>query len=166
MIRAIVCVDKFWGIGKENDLLFSLPTDMKFFRMTTLGCPVVMGGNTLRSFPGGNPLKNRENIVLSRTQVRDDCIIVRSVDGLKEEMKKRKGRDLYVIGGAEIYRLLLPYCQEVLVTQVDADGGATAFFPKLDVDPSFTLVRQGERQEENGLSFRFTTYRNDGVLSL
>ena len=66
MIRAIVHVDKKWGIGKGNDMMFSLPKDMKFFRETTLNHTVVMGGNTLRSFPNQKPLKNRVNIVLSR----------------------------------------------------------------------------------------------------
>ena len=112
MIKAIVCVDENWGIGKDNDLLFSLPTDMKFFRQTTLGKTVVMGGNTLRSFPGGNPLKNRQNIVISRTQVREDCIIVPTMDALKEEMKAREAEEIFVIGGAQIYAMLLPYCHE------------------------------------------------------
>ena len=64
MIRAIVAVDEKWGIGKNNGLLFSLPEDMKFFRQTTSGKTVVMGYNTLLSFPGGKPLKNRVNVVL------------------------------------------------------------------------------------------------------
>ena len=110
MIRAIVHADKEWGIGKNNDMMFSLPKDMKFFRETTLGNTVVMGGNTLRSFPNGNPLKNRVNIVLSRGMERDDCIIVRSYEDLKKEMKSRQGEEIYVIGGGEIYRALLPYC--------------------------------------------------------
>ena len=78
MIRAIVHADKEWGIGKGNGMMFSLPKDMKFFRETTMNHVVVMGGNTLRSFPNAKPLKNRVNIVLSRGQVRDDCVIVRS----------------------------------------------------------------------------------------
>ena len=76
MIYAIVHADKQWGIGKDNDMMFSLPLDMKFFRQTTMGNTVVMGGNTLRSFPNGNPLKNRVNVVLSRSLNRDDCKIV------------------------------------------------------------------------------------------
>mgnify|MGYP003099383655 CR=1 FL=1 len=76
MIRAILHADKNWGIGKNNSLMFSIPKDMKFFRETTLGKTVVMGGNTLRSFPAGKPLKNRTNIVLSRGQVMDDCLVV------------------------------------------------------------------------------------------
>ena len=90
MIYAIVHADKEWGIGKGNDMMFSLPADMKFFRTTTMGHTVVMGGNTLRSFPGQNPLKNRTNIVLSRGTVRDDCVIVRTYDQLKEEIELQK----------------------------------------------------------------------------
>ena len=160
MIKAIVCVDKNWGIGKDNDLLFSLPSDMKFFRQTTLQKTVVMGGNTLRSFPGGNPLKNRTNIVISRTQVRDDCIIAPTMEDFLKEIKSRVDEDVYVVGGAQIYREMLPYCEEILVTKVDADGGATAFFPDLDEHPDFSCVDEGERREENGLSFRFTRYKN------
>ena len=108
MIKAIVHVYKECGIGKGNDMMFSLPKDMKFFRETTMGHTVVMGGNTLRSFPGQKPLKNRVNIVLSRGQVRDDCIIVRSYDELKTAMKARENEDIYVIGGGEVYKALLP----------------------------------------------------------
>ena len=73
-MRAIVVVDKVWGIGKGNDLLFSLPADMKHFRETTAGKVVVMGSNTLLSFPGGKPLKNRTNIVLwPDGPQREDC---------------------------------------------------------------------------------------------
>ena len=140
MIRAIVHVDKNWGIGKGNDMMFSLPKDMKFFRETTMGHTVVMGGNTLRSFPNGKPLKNRTNIVLSRGQVRDDCVIVRDFETLKSELSKRKNEEIYVIGGGVIYRELLPYCEEILVTKVNAVGGAEVFFPNLDENANFACV--------------------------
>ena len=160
MIRAIVHADKNWGIGKNNDMMFSLPKDMKFFRETTLGNVVVMGGNTLRSFPNAKPLKNRENIVLSRGQVRDDCIIVPDFDSLKKAMKEREDKDIYVIGGGVIYKELLPYCQEVLVTKVDAIGGAEVFFPNLDENADFELVYESEPIDDNGFTIRFTTYKN------
>jgi len=166
MIYAIVHADKEWGIGKGNDMMFSLPADMKFFRSTTMGHTVVMGGNTLRSFPNQKPLKNRVNIVLSRGQVRDDCIIVRSYDELKTEMKSRKNEDIYVIGGGEVYKELLPYCHEVLVTKVDAVGGAEVFFPNLDENPDFVCVDEGIPQEDNGYTIRFTRYRNTAVQNL
>lgn len=166
MIYAIVHVDKEWGIGKGNDMMFSLPGDMKFFRETTLGHTVVMGGKTLRSFPGQKPLKNRVNIVLSRGQVRDDCIIVRSYDELKSEMKKRDNEEIYVIGGGEIYREMLPYCHGAYVTKVEAVGGAEVFFPNLDENSDFVCVDEGEPVEDNGYTIRFTKYENTNVRSL
>ena len=166
MIRAIVHADKKWGIGKNNDMMFSLPKDMKFFRETTSGHTVVMGGNTLRSFPGGRPLKNRVNIVVSRGHVCDECVIVRDMDALKAEMKKRENEDIYVIGGGAIYKELLPYCHEALVTKVDADGGAEVFFPNLDEDKNFACVHESEPIDDNGNRIRFTTYKNKAVRSL
>ena len=166
MITAIVHVDKEWGIGKGNDMMFSIPKDMKFFRETTMGHTVVMGGNTLRSFPGQKPLKNRVNIVLSRGQVRDDCVIVRSYEELKKELKARENEEIFIIGGGEIYKALLPYCHFALVTKVDAVGGAEVFFPNLDKTENFVCVDEGEPMEDNGYTIRFTTYKNTSVLPL
>ena len=166
MITAIVHVDKEWGIGKGNDMMFSIPKDMKFFRETTMGHTVVMGGNTLRSFPGQKPLKNRVNIVLSRGQVRDDCVIVRSYEELKKELKARENEEIFIIGGGEIYKALLPYCHFALVTKVDAVGGAEVFFPNLDKTENFVCVDEGEPIEDNGYTIRFTTYKNTSVLPL
>lgn len=160
MIRAIVHADKEWGIGKGNGMMFSLPKDMKFFRETTMNHVVVMGGNTLRSFPNAKPLKNRVNIVLSRGQVRDDCVIVRSYEELFKAMKAHEKEEIYVIGGGEVYRELLPYCEEVLVTKVDAVGGAEVFFPNLDENPDFQCVDEGEPVDDNGSTIRFTRYKN------
>ena len=166
MIRAIVHADKEWGIGKGNGMMFSLPKDMKFFRETTMNHVVVMGGNTLRSFPNAKPLKNRVNIVLSRGQVRDDCVIVPSYEELFKAMKAHEKEEIYVIGGGEVYRELLPYCEEVLVTKVDAVGGAEVFFPNLDENPDFQCVDEGEPVDDNGLTIRFTRYKNLKIRKL
>ena len=166
MITAIVHADKKWGIGKGNDMMFSLPKDMKFFRETTSGHTVVMGGNTLRAMPGGKPLKNRVNIVLSRGQVRDDCVIVRSYDELKTELKSRENEEIFIIGGGEIYREMMPYCHYALVTKVDADGGAEVFFPNLDENADFVLESESEEMDDNGYNIRFTKYKNTRVKTL
>ena len=164
-MKAIVAVDKNWGIGKKNDLLFQLPLDMKFFRSTTLNKVVIMGSNTLKSFPNGNPLKNRTNIVLfPGGEKREDCTIVDSMEELKEELKKYNTDDVFVIGGAMFYKTMLPYCSEVLVTKVDADGGAEVFYENLDKLSNWSMVYESESQETNGYNIKFTTYKNSSVL--
>ncbi len=166
-MKAILHADKNWGIGKSNGLMFSIPADMKFFRETTTGNVVVMGSNTLKSFPGGNALKNRTNIVLYPDgEERNDCIIVRSLEELFSEIKKYDKDRVYVIGGAMMYKTLLPYCDEVLVTKVDAVGGADAFFENLDLNPNFNLVYESEPVETNGYTVKFTTYKNQNVKSI
>lgn len=160
---AIVAVDKKWGIGKNNDLLFSIPEDMKFFRQTTKGKVVVMGANTLRSFPEGKPLKNRVNIVLSSKTKRDDCIVIDSIDKLLDEIKKYPAEDVFLIGGAMLYKTLLPYCEKALITKVDADGKAEVFFENLDNLKEWTLVEESDIINSNGYNVKFTTYKNTDV---
>ena len=163
-MKAILHVDREWGIGKNNGLMFSIPADMKFFRETTTGHVVVMGSNTLKSFPNGNPLKNRVNIVLYPDgEDREDCKIVRSLEELFEEIKKYPPEKVFVIGGQMMYKTLLPYCDEVLVTKVEAEGEADAFFENLDKNPNFNLVYESESQETNGYTIKFTTYKNISV---
>ena len=162
-MKAIVAVDKKWGIGKNNDLLFSLPEDMKFFREKTSGKTVCMGYNTLLSFPGSKPLKNRVNIVLAPDGVeRDDCIVVHTLEDLSKEVNKYD--DVFVIGGAMFYKTMVPYCEEVYVTKVDADGEATVFYPNLDEMENFSEVYSSEPIESNGYTIRFTTYKNSNPL--
>ncbi len=160
-MKAIVCVDKKWGIGKDNDLLFSLPQDMKFFRATTLDKVVVMGGNTLRSFPNGKPLPKRVNVVLSKREEREDVIICRDLDSLFLELKKYDLDDVYVIGGGSFYKTMLPYCDKALVTKVDADKEADIYFPNLDKEDGWKMIKQSGEIEDNGYKIVFTEYQNE-----
>lgn len=163
-MRAIVCVDEKWGIGKKNDLLFSIPKDMDFFRKTTSGKVIVMGSNTLKSFPNGKPLKNRVNIVLyPGGEKRDDCIVVDSMEELSLELKKYNTDDTFIVGGAMFYKTMLPYCSEVYVTKVKEDGGAEVFYENLDKLSDWTCVFESEEDESNGHKFMFTTYKNSNV---
>lgn len=163
-MKAIVAVDQEWGIGKNNDLLFSLKQDMDYFRKKTTGKIVVMGSNTLKSFPGGRPLKNRTNVVLyPGGEKREDCIVVDSLQELAAELKKYPADDVFIIGGAMFYRTMLPYCDTVFVTKVEAKGGASVFFENLDQLENWHCAEVGEEKTENGFSFRFTTYKNDDV---
>ena len=163
MIITILNADKKFGIGKRNGLLFSLPLDMKYFRETTKGHVVCMGENTLISFPGSKPLKNRTNIVLSQdpTHNYDDVVNVHSFEEFLLKIKEYSEKeDVYIIGGASIYRQTLPYVDQVLLTKVDADGGAEVFFPNLDEDPNFECVDEGEPLMDGDISIRFTKYIN------
>ena len=165
-MKAIVVVDKNWGIGKKNDLLFRLPADMKHFRETTNGKTVVMGSNTLLSFPGGNPLKNRINVVLwPGGEEREDCVIVQTLDELLSQIKAYARDDVFVVGGAMMYKTLLPYCDSAIVTKVDADGNAEVFFENLDKKKNWKLVSVSEPQETNGYTIRFCEYKNESPLS-
>lgn len=159
-MKLIAAVDNDWNIGNKGGLLFSLPDDMKFFRTTTSGKIVVMGRKTLESFPGSKPLKNRVNIVLSRSSHSvDGAEFVTSVDELLEKLKQYDTDDVYVIGGAQIYSLLLPYCDTALITHVDAVADeADSKFPELK-DSEWKITEQSDILENNGIKFRFTTYK-------
>lgn len=162
-MRAIVAVDKYWGIGKNNGLLFDLKADMRHFVEYTRSKTVVMGYNTLLSLPNGMPLKGRKNIVLYPEGNDEDSqnkgyILVKSLSELFSVLKGET--DAYVIGGAMMYRTMLPYCDEIIVTKVDADGGATVFFENLDALDNWTLIEEDEPITDNGYTIRFCTYKN------
>lgn len=170
-MQAILHCDRNWGIGKRNDLMFHLPKDMRFFRTSTTGKVVVMGSNTLLSFPGGKPLKGRTNIVLwpggdENKAKEDGFVMAQSLPELFTEIAKYQPEDVFVIGGAMMYHTLLPYCDKVLLTKVDADGQAEVFFDNLDELDNWHMTYQSEPQEDNGYVIRFTTYENSRVLPL
>lgn len=166
-MKAIVAVDKNWGIGKNNDLLFSIPLDMAFFREQTKGKVVVMGSKTLKSFPNSKPLKNRTNIVFHRgNEVYEGCIVVKDTADLKKVLDDYNADDVFVIGGGSIYKLLLEYCSHALVTKVDADGDATVFYPNLDTNANWQCVNESQTLESNGYIFKFTTYKNNNIKIL
>lgn len=159
-MKAILAADKNWGIGYNNHLLVSIPSDMKFFRQTTTGKVVVMGRKTLESFPNGMPLKNRTNIVLTANQDYQvkDAVIVHSEDELMEELKKYDADDIYVIGGESVYRMMLPYCDTVYVTKIDRAFQADTFFPDLDEMDEWVMTEESEEQTCFDLEFCFTKY--------
>ena len=159
-MRAIVNADKNWGIGFRNQLLVHIPSDMRFFREKTTGNVVVMGRKTLESLPGGRPLADRDNIILSRDpslKVKG-AAVVHSVEELLQLLADVDTDRVYVIGGEEIYRLLLPYCDTAYVTRVDYVYQADAFFPDLDRMPEWELAEESEEQTCHNMEFTFRTY--------
>ena len=160
-MKLIVAVDNNWGIGKNNGLLFSLKGDMDFFKEKTTGKVVVMGYNTLLSFPNSKPLKNRVNIVLAPDGVeREDCIVCHTLEDTFAEIKKYPPDDVFVIGGAMFYRTMYPYCTEAYITHVNADGGAEVFFDDLSKLSEWKREDLSEVLSENGVEYQFTKYLN------
>ena len=159
-MNLIVNVDSNWAIGYRGKLLVSIPEDMKFFRSETTGKVVVLGRKTLDTFPGGQPLKNRTNIILTRNpnyQVKG-AIICHSVEEVLEELKKYNSEDVYIIGGDSIYKEFLPYCDVAHVTRTDHVYDADAWFPNLEEDPAWVLTGESEEQTYFDLEFRFCRY--------
>ena len=159
-MNIIVAADQNWAIGKDNKLLISIPADMNFFRTTTTGKVVVMGRKTLESFPGGQPLKKRTNIVLTRDKHYKvkDAIVVHSIEEVLEELKKYDSEDVYVIGGDSIYSQMLPYCDTAHVTKIDFAYEADSWFPNLDEDPEWKIAEESEEQTYFDLEYTFVKY--------
>ena len=160
MIKAIVCCDKKWAIGKNNDLLFSLPTDMRQFKIETSDAVVVCGYRTLLSFPGSKPLKGRSTICLCPEEVeRDDCFCVHTFEECLKLVKElSKTQTVWIIGGAMLYRSFINYIDFALVTKVDADGEGTVFFPNLDENPDFELTWTSDPYQDGEYTLTFNTY--------
>jgi dihydrofolate reductase len=160
MIIGIVCTDKNWGIGKNNDLLFHLKKDMQFFRQQTADSIVVCGYNTLLSFPGSKPLKGRSTICLCPEEVeRDDCFCIHDFDEMVRLVKElAKNHPVFIIGGAMLYKSMLPYYDKVYVNIVDADGEAEVFFPNLDDDASYEVTQVLPAVEDEGYLTQLYSY--------
>lgn len=162
-MNAIVVVDANWAIGREGDLLFSLPTDMKRFRSLTVGGTVILGRKTLDSFPGGRPLPKRRNIVITRNTdfCREGAEIVSSTAAALELAAGTDPDQLWVIGGGSVYAALLSQCKRVYLTKVDAEAeGADTFFPNLDKLPGWEVEHTSEPVTEGGFTYHFVDYIN------
>lgn len=164
-MKMIVNTDINWGIGKNNDLLFSNKEDMKFFRRTTTGGTVVMGRKTLESFPGGKPLKNRVNIVMTNNPDyrNSEVVVCRNREQLTKAIENAEG-EVFLIGGASMYNEFMDCCSHAYVTRTFADGGADCFINSLDIREGWHVSDEGEPMHtDDGIEFRFVTYENDNV---
>ena len=161
-MNLIAAVDQNWAIGNRDDLLVHIPEDQKNFRRITTGNVVVLGRKTLSGFPGGRPLKDRLNVILTKNPDFEagDAVIVRSQEELFEQLKKYPSNEVYVIGGGTLYKMLEPYCDEAIITKIDYSYQADTYFPNLDEKENWELVEEGEEQTYFDLIYHFDTYRN------
>lgn len=159
-MNAIVSVTLDWGIGYKGNLLVRNPIDMRFFKDHTMGGTILCGRTTFQSFPGG-ALKGRRNIVLSQdpTFLAQDAEVARSLDQALKLVGTEDPDSVWLIGGERIYRQLLPYCTRALVTKNDVILPADAFFPNLDIDPTWRAEStQAGGTTKSGFNFEFVTY--------
>jgi dihydrofolate reductase len=154
MISMIACMARNRVIGKDNQMPWHLPEDLKFFKRTTLGYPVVMGRSTYESI--GQALPGRENIILTRDRrfTADQCRVVHSVEDVLQ-LKK----DLFIIGGAATYEQFMPYADRLYITIIDQDFEGDTFFPYIDPE-EWQLVEQvpGSKNEKNPYDYTFNTF--------
>jgi len=161
-IVAIVAVDENWGIGNKGELLISLPEDQKQnFKVKTLGHPVIFGRKTLDTFPGGKLLPGRPNFILSRNPELsyEGATVFHSVEEAVEYMRKDPDETFFIIGGEQIYKQFLPYCDKCIVSKIHKSFPADAFFPDLDKQEEWKLLsREASIHSVKGVSFSIWTY--------
>lgn len=156
ILASIVATDFNNAIGKDNKLLWHLPADLKFFKTTTMGCPIIMGRKTFESI--GRVLPGRKNIIISRNK---DLKIegAEVYSSFEEVMKNVKEEKAFIIGGADIYKLAMPYVTEIYRTLVKHEFEADTFFPEIKF-ADFGLVWEEEHfmDEKNAFDYTFQKY--------
>ncbi len=154
---AIVAVYSDWGIGDGGTQPVVLKADRRHFRRLTDGSAVIVGRKTLEDFPGGKPLANRFNIVVSRQGINvDGALVVHSTGEALDAAEDFE--QCFVIGGASVYMQFFNYLERVYVTKIDIEPPSDSFFPNLDRNPEWECIAQEPWEEENGIRYCFCTY--------
>lgn len=163
-MNAIVAISEDWGIGQNNQLLFHISADLKRFRTLTTGKTVVMGHHTLLALPGGKPLPNRQNVVISSHPLQVEGVtVLHSVEQFKDWMQQQNTDDVMLIGGASLYAQLLGHCKRIYLTKVFASPEPDCFFPNLDKMENWKIESLSDIMEEKGLRFQFIDYVNTAL---
>ena len=162
-MELIVAVYDDWGIGKDGTQPVALSADRKFFRETTKGAMVIVGRKTLADFPGGKPLPNRVNVVLTRGNPAIEGVEICNSPEEAAELAKTAARAM-VIGGGSIYRQMLPMCDKAFITKVHVTPESDTYFPNLDEDPNWDLTEVMQQGEENGIAYEMCIYTRKGTV--
>ena len=164
---SVVAVDKNWGIGKNGSMPWNIPGEQKFFKETTMGGVVVMGRKTLESLPGQQPLKGRRNIIISRNRafMIEKAETVSSTEALFNLLGCENPNKVFLIGGAQIYKLLIPHCTKAIVTKVKGEYDVDTYHPDLDNISNWRLTEESkEITASNGISYTICTYEISSLL--
>lgn len=162
-MNLIVAADEGCAIGRNKDLLYSLPEDMKYFRRKTCGKTVIMGQKTFESLPGMRPLPNRVNIVLSDNPAfcPEGVRVVRSFGEMFDAVSEYAPDDVMLIGGGSLYNALAKYCTRAYVTWIDAKTpDADTFIPDFRTLEGWSLESISDTVETGGYNIRFAVHLN------
>ncbi|WP_428912595.1 dihydrofolate reductase [Niallia sp. Krafla_26] len=158
MISFIVAMDKNRVIGKENQLPWHLPEDLKFFKRVTMGHPIIMGRKTHESI--GKPLPGRENIIVTRNKdyKSEGCTVIHSLEDLRQ-FANQKNEEVFVIGGAQLFIETFPIADRLYITEIHHEFDGDTFFPEFN-ESNWTLVskEQGVKDEKNPYDYFYTIY--------
>lgn len=164
-MNIILAADRKWAIGKDNDLLIHLPGDLKYFKKMTTGKTVIMGRKTLESLPGGKPLPNRRNIILTRSKDFEvpGAEVFHSIEDVLQLIKSGnlESEETFIIGGAEIYKQMMPHCDKFYITKIDAELPADRYFVDLDQVESLEITWRAPVEEYQGTKYQYVLYERE-----
>lgn len=155
IISAIVAVAKNRVIGKDNDIPWYLPADLKYFKRKTLDHHILMGRKCYESI--GRPLPKRVNVVITRNPffIASNCLVVHSVDEGLKLAQENGAEEVFIIGGAQIYELSYPFWDRLYLTEVDIEPEGDVFFQELEME-DWTLVSEEAHQAEGKNEHNYT----------
>ncbi|MEH7224390.1 dihydrofolate reductase [Bacillus sp. JJ1566] len=161
MISLLVAMDKNQLIGRDNDLPWRLPADLAYFKRVTMGHPIIMGRKTYDSI--GRPLPGRENIIVTRdtSYTAEGCKVIHSIDEIVK-MNEEIDQELFVIGGAEIFKAILPYSDRLYITEIEEEFEGDTYFPAFDKSLwKIISEEKGIRDEKNPYDYTFLVYEKN-----
>lgn len=158
MISLLLAMDKNQLIGKDNDLPWRLPADLAYFKRVTMGHPIIMGRKTYDSI--GRPLPGRENIIITRdtTYKAEGCKVIHSIDEIVK-MSEETDQELFVIGGAEIFKEILPHSDRLYITEIEEEFEGDTYFPVFNkIEWKVISKEKGIKDEKNPYEYTFLVY--------
>lgn len=161
-MKIIVAVDKNWAIGKNCDLLLRIDEDLKRFREITTGNVIILGRKTVETFPNKKPLVDRINIIVTRNSVykNEEAVVCKSIEEAVEESKKYVDKDIFVVGGGQIYNQMIDMCDTAIVTKIDyAFENADTFIMNFDESEEWYISEMSDIFYQQNIPFRYVTYK-------
>ena len=160
MLSIIVAKAKNNVIGKNDELIMKLPAESKKFRELTEGKNVIMGRKTFESLKEKSPLYGRKNIVLTTNKSYDakGAVVCSSVEEVLDAVKDYDDNDIYVIGGGEIYKEFLPYCDVAHITKIDYKYDADTYLENLDKNSEWHITANSEEKTYFDIVYEFVKY--------